>query len=481
MLSSYFKTALRFLLRNRTYSFITIFGLAAGTLCCLYILLYVSDQYSYDKHQSKAVYRVDNESSGEHSRIDLAITVAPIAPGLKRDFPEVEQFALVVHFPGIEKHLLHYKDKNIWMKNAYMVDSTFFDVFSYHAVEGNLRTALNQPNTVVLLKPTADRLFGTEDPIGKTITVDNTNEKHDYLVTGVVDESLGKSHLQANLFLSMKGSRTGEQMLNAQSWISNGYIGSYVKLRPGTNIAALEKKFPAFVERYGGDELKKWGYKNRLYLQAIGSIHTTPGFHNPWGDKAVNPSFLGLLVLIAVLIQVIACINFMNLSTARAARRAKEVGVRKVIGARRVNLVKQFLAESFSLSLVSVLIALPLLLALLPYLNAITQSDIRLDQLSDYRVWLLLAALVSLTGLVAGSYPAFYLSAFQAIKVLKGNFTNRVSAAGIRRSLVVFQFVLSIVLISGIIVIYSQMNYIRNKDLGFDRDQRVVFSFSSGD
>jgi len=183
------------------------------------------------------------------------------------------------------------------------------------------------------------------------------------------------------------------------------------------------------------------------------------------------------MILIAVLIQIIACINFMNLSTARASKRAKEVGVRKVIGAGRYALVKQFLAESLLLSLIGILIALPLLVLAMPYLNQITSADIHMTLFEDYRLWLFLILLVITTGFLAGSYPAFYLSAFQAIKVIKGNFSNQISAAGIRRALVVFQFVLSIVLITSIIIIYSQLNYLKSKDLGFDKKQKLVFSF----
>ena len=197
--------------------------------------------------------------------------------------------------------------------------------------------------------------------------------------------------------------------------------------------------------------------------------------------KTMSPAFLYILLLIAAVIQIIACINFMNLSTARASKRAKEVGVRKVIGAGRKDLVRQFLGESFILSLLAVLLVLPVLYMILPYLNNITQSEIRLTFLRDYRLWLMLGALVVFTGLIAGSYPAFYLSAFQVVKVIKGDFSNHVSAAGIRKSLVVFQFVLSVVLISGIVIIYSQLNYISNRDLGFDKSQKLIFSFHTED
>jgi putative ABC transport system permease protein len=263
--------------------------------------------------------------------------------------------------------------------------------------------------------------------------------------------------------------------------VSETFMANYVKLQPHTDVAALEKKLPAIEEKYASQELRKWGIREKLYLQAITSVHTTAGFDNNGIGTPVDPAFLSILVLIAVLIQVIACINFMNLATARASKRAREVGVRKVIGAGRGDLVRQFLAESFLLALTSVLIALPLLLLVLPRLNGITHATVTLSFLKDYHTWIILAGLVLFTGFIAGSYPAFYLSAFNVVRVLKGQLTNRISIRGIRRVLVVLQFVLSIVLITGIVVIYNQLNYIRNKDLGFDKDQRLLFTFNSTD
>ena len=482
MFRTYFKTAWRFLLKNKTFSFINVFGLAVGTLCCLYILVYVKDQYSYDKHHESVsrIYRVDRKLITNDGIYSLANTGGFICPAMKRDFPEVEQFTRVVPFIGIDRHLLRYKDHSVYETDPYYVDSTFFEVFSYHFVEGN-KSALMKPYTVVLLKPTADKLFGHIDPVGKTITIDNTQGITDYTVTGVVDESLGKSHLHANLFVTMNSGGNGESTMHNDSWTSNNYISSYVKVRPNTNIALLENKFPAFVNRYAGKELKEAGLGVKMYLQTISSIHTTPAMENPGIGKPISPIFLAILALIAALIQIIACINFMNLSTARASKRAKEVGVRKVIGAGKKDLIRQFLGESFLISLVSVMIAVPLLIIALPFLNEITQADINLNFLKDFRIWVMLISLVLITGLVAGSYPAFYLSAFRVVKVIKGNFTSEISAAGIRRSLVVFQFVLSIILITGIVIIYSQLKYIKNKDLGFDKEQRLIFTFNTGE
>lgn len=482
MLKNYLKTTLRNLWKNKTYSFINIIGLAIGTLCCLYILLYVEDQYSYDKHYKDArdIYRINTSLAVQGDKHTNATASPPIAPAMKNDFAEVKQFTRVVPPIGIKQHLLRYKQKSLYEKDAVFVDSTFFDVFTYHFINGNPINVLTEPYSIVLLKPTADKLFGDVKPVGKFIEIDNAYGKHDFKVTGVVDESLGKSHLHANMFITMNSGGIGQFVRENQAWAGNNFTNSYVKLSTNASAAALEKKLPVFLNKYGAQQLKEMGMEKQLHLQPVGSIHTTIGFEVQI-SKPISPAFLNILLLIAILIQVIACINFMNLSTARASKRAKEVGVRKVIGAGRNDLVKQFLGESFLLSLAGVLIALPLLFLALPYLNQITQAQIKLSFFNDYRLWLMLAGLVITTGLVAGSYPAFYLSAFQAIKVIKGNFSNHSSAAGIRRSLVVFQFVLSIVLIAGIIVIYSQLNYIKNKDIGFDKNQKLIFSFYTDD
>jgi len=482
MLKNYWKTAIRFLLKNRTFSFINIFGLALGTLCCLYIVLYVQDQFSYDRHHRDArdIYRVTTDLVLTGDKHHNATASPPIAPAIKHDFPEVVQFTRVVPTLGVPKHLLKYKEKGIYEDNLYYVDSTFFDVFAYHFADGNQLGILDKPNTMVLLKTVADKLFGKEEPVGKVVTIEDAYGKQNLTVTGVVDESLGKTHIDANVLLTMRSGGVGDYVLRNTIWAGNNFTYSYVRLTPGASVAALEAKLPAFLNKYGADQLKTIGMQKQLHLQPVTTIHSTSGYESE-NSRTVSASFLYLLLLIAGLIQVIACINFMNLSTARACNRAREVGVRKVIGAGRGQLIRQFLAESFLLSLLSILVAFPLLTLLLPYLNGITQADIQLHSLADYRLWLMLAGITLVTGLLAGSYPAFYLSAFQAIKVIKGNFSNQVSASSIRRGLVIFQFVLSIVLISGIIVIQSQLKYIDSKDLGFDKEQRLIFSIYTND
>ncbi|MGN6397567.1 MAG: ABC transporter permease [Mucilaginibacter sp.] len=484
MLRSYLKTAFRFLLKNKTFSFINIFGLAAGTLCCLYILLYVQEQYSYDRQHkdAKSIYRITTDLALTGDKHHGGASSPPIAPAIKANFPEVLDYTRVVATEklGAKQHLLRYKEQSFYEDGAYYVDSTFFNIFTYHFVEGKASHALDAPYSIVLLKSTAVKLFGKEEALDKMININDSWGKHDYKVTGVVDESLGRSHLQANMFITMRSTATGVDISNSHEWAGNNFLFAYLKLRPGANAEALEKKLPAFLDKNAGQQMKTLGMTKVLHLQPVTSIHTTGGFEIEL-TKSADPSFLLILVLIAVLIQVIACINFMNLSTARASKRAKEVGVRKVIGAGKYDLIKQFLGESFLLAFAGVMIAMPLLWVALPYLNNITRADIQLSFFADYRLWLILGGLVLVTGLVSGSYPAFYLSSFEAIKVIKGNFGSKISANGIRKFLVGFQFFLSISLMIGIVVIYSQLNFIKSKDLGFDQNQKLIFNFYTND
>jgi len=479
MIKNYFKTAVRFLLKNRTFSFINLVGLSLGTLCCLYILLYLQEQYSYDRWEDHAsdIYRVNTNMKLLGDRHLMARTSPPIAATMKRDFPEVEQYtrAFDAAIFGADQHLFKYKERSFYERQTLYVDSTFFQVFNFHFLRGDAARCLMQPFTAVLTKTTADKLFGNEDPMGKVVHINDKAGEEDLKVTGVIDDQDVRSTLAAHIYITLNSGLIGRIIAGIDTWAGGNMMYSYVKLRPGADTRALEAKLTPFVNRYGAVQLKNIGMTKQLELQPVSTVHTTAGYEGEW-TKTLSPVFLKILSLIAILIQVIACINFMNLSTARASRRAKEVGVRKVIGAGRLDLVRQFLGESFLLALLGVVFALPLLMILLPYLNELTQADISLSFIRDYRVWLVMLALVFGTGLLAGSYPAFYLSAFRIVKVIKGNFTSKVSVAGLRRSLVVFQFSLSIILITGIVVIYSQLSYIRHKDLGFEKSQKLIFN-----
>src|SRR5687768_14229951 len=357
MIRHYLTTATRFLLTNKTFSFINIIGLSIGTLCCLYIVFYVLDQYNYDKHHKNAnhIYRVTSALVLPGNQPEnMATASPPIAPALKNDFGEIVEFTRTTGTIGMNQHLIRYQDKSLYETDALFVDSTFFDLFTYQFLKGKQQNVLKDPYSVVLLKPTADKLFGGVDPIGKTITIDNGYGKNDFKVTAVV-ELAGKSHIKANMFITMNSGGIGAYVKSNTSWAGNNFTASYIRLNPNANVAALEKKLPAFLLKYGAQQLKELGMKKELHLQPISNIHTTTG-NKAEATEPVDPSFLNILLAIAGLIQLIACINFMNLSTARASRRAKEVGVRKVIGAERKDLIKQFLGESFLLSVLAMLL-----------------------------------------------------------------------------------------------------------------------------
>jgi putative ABC transport system permease protein len=476
------KSGIRNLWKNKTYSAINITGLVVGTVCCLYLLLYVGEHYSFDTHHedNENIYRINTTLKSSDNTAILASASPPIAPALDKDFAEVVQSTRVVNTFNVKKHLLLYEEKSFYEEKMHYVDSTFFEIFSYHFVYGDSETALKEPNSVVLFESISQKIFGTENPVGKTIIIDNSYGKSPFKVTGVVNESLGKSHLQTNILLTMNSGGLGEYVLGNDAWAGNNFAYSYIKLHPETDVTQFEKKLPDFLNLYGHQQLKDFGFNKTIHLQSISSIHNTVGFENEAG-KIVSSSFLKFLLIIAGLIQLIACINFMNLSTARASMRAKEVGVRKVIGAGKFDLIRQFLGESMIISFVSIILALFILYLAMPLLNQLTQSELSFSLLKDINYLTAIAGLTIITGLIAGSYPAFYLSAFQVVKVFKGEFNNFISATGVRKSLVVFQFVFSISLITGIIIIKSQLNFLQNKDLGFETDQQLIFTFHTDD
>jgi putative ABC transport system permease protein len=486
MFKNYLKTSLRFLTRNKGFTLINVAGLSIGTFCCLYILLYVRDQFSYDLcfTRSGDMYRVVSQVGETRSGSPRmqATTTPPVGPALAADFGQSLSFTRVVPTIGSDQHLLLYKDKVVTEKNAYLVDPNFFDLFDFHFSAGSADQALNVPNGIVLSKEVADKLFETddpsgkamEDPLGKMILIKNGYGDIVFKVTGVIDESYGKSSIQAGIFFRMDPENF--HWLLDNSWVSHNIVYTFIRLKPGVEAREVEEKLPDFLTRHTGVPTGQSGNKPALHLQPIHDIHTSGEYEGEMG-KTVSGFFLDLLIGIAILIQLLACVNFMNLATARASKRAKEVGVRKIIGAGETGLVVQFLGESLMLSVLAELITMPLLASLLPWLNQLTGADIQRTLFTDPAVWLMLAVVGGVTGILAGSYPAFYLSAFQATKVLKGDFSSHVSISSLRRCLVVFQFVLSIVLISSVVIIRRQLDYVQSRDMGFTKDDEIVFNF----
>lgn len=487
MIKNYLKAAWRNISRNKVFSFINVLGLTAGTVCCLYILLYVKDQYGYDAYHADAgsIYRVRTvlDPRGDSKAINSATSSPPIAMTMKQDFPEVAVATRVVNLPDASTNLLSIagSDQHFYEPNGYFVDSTFFQVFDYKFIEGKAFHSLDQPYTVVLSSAVAGKLFGHSSALGQQITIADQDRSSLFTVTGVFDENYGRSHLNPHYIMTMNSGGIGEFVRTVNQWAGQNFVYNYVKLNPHADVAALEAKLPAFLNKYGADNLRKSGMTGlkHLYLQKVTDIHLySKGIVNQI-DKTSDAGFLYLLLTIAFFIQLIACINFINLTTARSVRRAREIGVRKVVGALKSSLIKQFLGESVLISFIAVLLAVPIVIGLLPFLNKLTEGSISPLSLLNPGVILIVIALGLLTGLLAGIYPALYLSAFKPVSVLKGAFSFRPSSVLLRKSLVVFQFMIAIILIISVIVISGQVNYMQTMDLGFNKQQKLIVPLSS--
>ena len=470
MIKSYFKIGWRNLLSHKGFSFITIFGLAVGMTACALIMLYVVDEMSYDKHHKDGnnVFRIGLQAKSNRG---VAVS-APIAEGLKKDFPEVQQATRLLRFPGVDKMFLkdEKSQKRFFEINGFYVDSTFFQVFTYDLKFGDIATALNGPNTIVLSEQVADKFFGNQNPVDQVLKVTLPFGDFNYTVKGVF-RNVNKSHIPANFFLSMNNDDVGAWVKNQTNWANNNIFHTYVKLKPGADSNHFEGKLNDFLNRNGGADLKAAGVPKTLFTQPLEDIYLHSNYEYEVAPNG-NIKYLYIFTSIAAFILLIACINFMNLSTARSERRAKEVGLRKVIGAARGSLITQFLTESMLMSGLALLFAILLIQLSIPVFNDLTKKQLSLLQLPNVYGWLI--ALTLITGFLAGLYPAFYLSSFKPVEVLKGKLMNMISAVTIRKGLVVFQFTISIVLILAATSISNQMSFLRSQNLGFTKTQKII-------
>jgi putative ABC transport system permease protein len=485
MIKNYFTIAWRNILRNRSFSFLNILGLTAGTVCCLYILLYVKDQYGYDTHHDNAgsIYRIRTviEPKEGTPGFNSAMASPPIAMGMKMDFPEVMTATRVIYFTNGGDNLLRVagSDNPFYESKGYMADSTFFHVFTYKFIEGKPLHSLDEPYTVVLSSAVAKKLFGSNEALNQQIIIGSGFSVDTFRVTGVFDETWGKSHLQPHFIMTMNSSGMGQFIRTNDQWAGQNFVYSYVRLNPNADAALLESKLPAFLERHGAANLRELNMKKHLHLQKVTDIHLNSAGITNQIDNVSNVRFLYLLLTIAFFIQLIACINFINLTTARSMRRAREIGVRKVAGAGKSSLIGQFLGESVLISFIAVLLAVPAIFLLLPLFNTLTGGSITIDSFKDSIVITAIIILGIVTGLLAGIYPAFYLSRFKPVSVLKSTFSFKPSSALLRKGLVIFQFAIAIILIISVIVISRQLNYMQSMDLGFRQKQRLIIPFQS--
>jgi putative ABC transport system permease protein len=437
-------------------------------------MLYIFNERSYDKHHKDGgrLFRIATiTNKGE----TWAAEAAPVAFALKNNLPEVEQATRLMTFPDIAKMLLKNESssekKQFFESNGYYVDSTFFELFTYYFVYGNAATALNEPNSITISKEISDKFFGKTNPVGKPLLVSTPFGEFSYTVKAVFDNNKYKSHIPASYFLSMRNNDMWNWVKQQTTLVGNAVFFTYLKLKEGIDSRMFERKVQSFFEQQAGADMKAMGFWNKLFIQPVKDIYLYSSLTNEIAANG-NITYVYILGSIAAFILLIACINFMNLSTARSQRRAKEVGVRKVIGAERRSLVWQFLGESFMMCILSLFIALIFLQILLPYFNSLTQKNINLFDNAGLVFWVI--ALTLLTGLFAGLYPAFYLSAFKPVLILKGKIINSFSATALRKGLVVFQFTLSICLVFASIVIWQQLEFIKKQNLGFDKNQKLI-------
>jgi putative ABC transport system permease protein len=485
MFKTSLKIAFRNLSRNKVFSFINIFGLAIGLATCLLITLYILDELSYDRQikDGDRIYRIASAALDPSSGLKekpWAAGPAPLAQGLLSDLPEVEQSARFLNMPGLDKMLLKVQQgkeiKQFYETNGYYVDSTFLRIFTYTFNYGDPLTALDQPNSIVISEDIAGKLFGNQNPVGKSVTISLPFGDFIYTVKGVMRTQGFKSHIPAHFFLSMRNGDTGNWVARQHNWATNNIFHTYVKLKPGADLAAFEKKLQPFIDRRGGADQKAQGTHRALLVQPVRDIY----LHSDLQDEiAPNGNITNIYILgsIAAFVLLIACINFMNLSTAHSGKRAREVGVRKVMGAEKGSLVVQFLSESVAISCLALLLSLALASALLPLFNNLTQKSLTL--FDQPHIWIWISVLTLATGILSGLYPAMYLSSFQPIVVLKGKLLNSLSAAMVRKGLVVFQFTISICLVLGAIVISRQLNFLQHQELGFKKDQQIVLPLQS--
>ena len=467
MFKNYFLTAWRNLRKSRIYSAINILGLAIGMSACIIILLFVFYEKSFDKMHTKNIYRLDEvqKFEGMVAPQNVALSMFPMAPTLKNEYPEIKNFTRV---NDNGKGILYYNGKQLVVPRAFIVDSTFFQIFDFPLTIGQRDKVLEKPNSIVLTKGLAEKVFGNENPVGKTIAryAEDTTL---FQVTGLMPNVPENSHLKFDALISFNTLPTARLMEN---WGGN-WLTTYLELDGNANIAGLQKKFPDFLKKYmQGDRWKNY----ELFLQPLADVHSnsTDITHDYMNYQKFDQKYTKIFYMIGLIVLAIACINFVNLSTARSSGRAREVGIRKSVGAFRSQLSIQFIGESVLLCLFALVLAVLLVELFLPYVRNLSQRNLRLHLFTDPKVIPLLIGSAFLVGLLAGLYPAGYLSSFQPSRVLKGSIQTGSNKGSFRNLLVVAQFTGAIFLIIATIFAVRQLNFMRFKDPGFDREQVVV-------
>jgi putative ABC transport system permease protein len=465
MIKNYLLLAFKNLRKQKGFSLINILGLTVGITCCLLIFLFIKHEFSYDNFHTKGkdIYRVLREADldNDGSKDQVAYLSGPYAIALKNDYPDLIKQAVRV---SPDNDLFTYNNISFNEKNVFLTDSNFFQLFDFELIKGNAATVLKDPASIVLTASTAKKYFGDADPIGKVLQM---NKKEQLTVTGIAKDVPSNSHLTFDMLVPINNFKYFDSL----EYMQNNGLYVYLQLNPNVKPEQLTTHFPKFMDKYMGAYYKKSGFKMDLTMQAMKDIY----FSNMNYDKVKHGSkkIVFIFMSIAILILVIACINFMNLATARATDRSKEVGLRKVLGAVRQQLLTQFILESFLYAAVSCILAIGLLQLLMPAYSNLLGYKLP-SYWNDPYVYLFIVSIIFVIGLLAGIYPALLLSSFSPIESLKGKLRVGTNGAFFRKALVVFQFSISVLLIIAITIISSQMSYVKNMDLGFNKEQTML-------
>jgi len=472
MFTNYIQSAIRNFKKNRFYSIINILGLSLGITAAAFILLYITEELGYDKHfrDHEKIYRLESDFTINNKHDKFALTSLPLGPVFKMEMPEVESYA---RFLNNENVVLKYGDKEFYEKKAFFADSAAPVMFTLDFIDGTAEGSLADPFTMIISESVSKKYFGEQPAYGKTLL---TGEGRGYKITGIFKDLPPNTHMPFDILMSIESFATiiGEQRYRSVEPEAFWNVGFYtfIKLNDPADIAVIHVRSKAFYDKYMkavGDPLNA---TFSLMTTRLDQIHHTSKLT---GDFPVgNKSYLYLMGLVGVMILVLAAINYMNLATARATKRAREIGLRKVSGANRFQLAWQFITESLVLSVIGLIISFALIQLLLPFFNEMADKQLELSIFQNPQIYLLIAVIAVLTGLLSGLYPALYLSSFQPSNVLKGKINIGRQSGWLRKGLVTFQLIISVIMITGTIIIYNQLNYMRNADLGFEKENIMV-------
>jgi putative ABC transport system permease protein len=479
MFNQLIKYSLRSFKRQRAYIIINVLGLSVGITCSLLIAIFVINEACYDRYNTRKerIFRVILDGKIGDQNIAQASTAPVIGPTMMQEFPEIEDF---LRINGWGPTIVNYNNQTFMEEHMVEADSSFFNFFSIKVLKGDPKNLLNAPHKVVLSESTAKKIFGDVNPIDKTLKIGSDSIR--FTISGVMADIPGNSHFEINIITSIM---TYTESSSNPSWLSN-HLSTYLLLKPNSDYKSLEKKFPGFVLKYLGTEIQQYlgisindffaqGNRYRYYLQNLTDIHLDPSIRQQL-KEASDPKYLTIFGSIAILVILIAAVNFMNLSTAQSSKRAKEVGIKKIGGSTNGMLIAQFLFESFILTFVSLILAIIFIMVSLPYFNNLLGESLDLKLFTGWYAIPVLVLFSLVVGFLAGSYPAFYLSSFNPYEVLKGGMKNSMKNGWLRRVLVVFQFAVSILLIVGTLIMYRQIKYMLNKDVGFNKEQLLVIN-----